>query len=140
MRFQIAGAPAETSDESNGRIVELFWGPVDGWVFRGVAAHSSIDEAKAVAEQMRVIDGKVTVLDPTGEPADPFGPDQAGYLDRVGVRLPYDVEQHRFASVRRDDRLVTGDQRLGALARRDDVPAGALIGVPVSAGTMNSCE
>ncbi|MFZ4721097.1 MAG: hypothetical protein ACOYMR_16845 [Ilumatobacteraceae bacterium] len=74
---KINGAPAEVSDESNGEFVDLYWGPIDGWMIRGVAAHSSIEEATAIAEQLHVVEGRVVVDDRRvlGDmvPAAPFG-------------------------------------------------------------------
>ncbi len=73
----IAGAPAEVSDESKGALIRLAWGPVDGWVFTAAASHVTVDEAIAVAEQLRMIDGRPVLLDrrllPELDPLGPFG-------------------------------------------------------------------
>lgn len=74
---QIAGAPAEVSDESEGSLIRLAWGPVDGWVFTAAASHTTVEAAIAIAEQLRMVDGRPLLLDrrvlPGLDPLGPFG-------------------------------------------------------------------
>ncbi len=73
---QISGVPAEVSDETGGDLVQLAWGPLDGWTFNAAAAQMTKDEAMAIAEQLRIVDGKAVVLDRRA-------------LDRLAPRGPY---------------------------------------------------
>lgn len=76
-RDRIAGAPAEVADESGGNLVDLAWGPVGGYTFAAAGSQMSIDEAIAVAEQLRIVDGRPVVLEPDAlgdmRPLGPFG-------------------------------------------------------------------
>lgn len=60
---QIAGAPAELSNESDGELIQLAWGPVDGYTFTAAASNLTEDAAVAIAEQLRVVDDRPVVLD-----------------------------------------------------------------------------
>ena len=60
---KIAGAPAEVSDESGGSLVDLAWGPVDGYTFAASASQMTVDEAVAIAEQLRIVRGRPVVVD-----------------------------------------------------------------------------
>jgi len=73
----IAGAPAEVSDESGGTEIRIAWGPVDGWVFSALAVQMTVDDAVAIAEQLRIADGAALLRDRTPlrsmRPIGPFG-------------------------------------------------------------------
>jgi hypothetical protein len=74
---QIAGVPAEVSDETGGDLVSLAWGPLDGWTLNAGASQMTADEAIAIAEQLHIVDGK-PVLDDRKvlagmEPLGPYG-------------------------------------------------------------------
>ncbi|MBI4934270.1 MAG: hypothetical protein HY828_10355 [Actinobacteria bacterium] len=60
---EIAGAPAEVSDETQGALVDMAWGPVDGYTFTAAGSQMTIDEAVAIAEQLRIVDGRPVVVD-----------------------------------------------------------------------------
>lgn len=60
---EIAGAPAEVSDETEGALVDMAWGPVDGYTFTAAGSQMTIDEAVTIAEQLRIVDGRPVVVD-----------------------------------------------------------------------------
>jgi hypothetical protein len=60
---EIAGAPAEVANETEGALVDLAWGPVDGYTFTAAGSQMTIDEAVAIAEQLRIVDGRPVVVD-----------------------------------------------------------------------------
>jgi hypothetical protein len=105
----IAGAPAEVSDETNGDLVEMAWGPVEGFTFTAAASNLTVEQATAIAEQLRIEEGKPVLLDDRTllglEPLGSFGDyislmtlsqftqDNGAGLDRlVGLYYGYDRE------------------------------------------------
>lgn len=57
----IAGAPAEVSDENDGKAIDLAWGPLDGMIYRAVATNTTVDDAVAIAEEIHVEGDEVII-------------------------------------------------------------------------------
>ncbi|MEN9644732.1 MAG: hypothetical protein RL238_1401 [Actinomycetota bacterium] len=105
----IAGAPAEVSNETDGDLIEMAWGPVDGFTYTAAASHLTVEQATAIADQLRIEEGKPVLLDDRTlvglEPLGSFGDyltlltlsqftqDTGAGLDRlVGVYYGFDRE------------------------------------------------
>ena len=77
----IAGAPAQVSDRGEFAELALSWGPIDGWVFSALTVQMKVEDAVALAEQLRMVDGHPVVRDraalKTLQPLGPMGAYQA---------------------------------------------------------------